>query len=119
MRYQSDYVMRLIERIGALLRAALEQRGRAQSETDALALLDEAVGLALDMDPALALRLSPASLVSVVELNNVDDAVVAMLADVLDAEAHELEARGELMSATLRREQGAALRALLDGSLTN
>lgn len=119
MRYQSDYIMRLVEQIGALLRAALEQRGRHASDTDALELLDQAVGLALDMDPALALRLSPASLVSVVELNNVDDAVVALLADVMDAAAHELESRGELINAALRREQGAALRALMDGSLTN
>ncbi len=113
MQYQSDYILRLIEQMGALIRRALEQVGIGSAE-EPYELLEQAVGLALDMDPSLAARLSPQSLRSIVEMSTLDDRVLALLADALDATADISEREGALADATLRRDQAVAVRSLLD-----
>lgn len=118
MQYQSDYVLRLIEQMGSLLRRALSKVGVGPDE-ESYDMLSQAVGLALDMDPELAARLSPQSLVALLGINNVDDRVLALVAESLDAQAGMLEAQGELQLATLKREQADAVRSLSDPSRAN
>jgi hypothetical protein len=55
--FQSDYILRMIEQMGAVLRRIID-RLAAQRPDEALALTDEAVGLALDVDPETALQLT-------------------------------------------------------------
>ncbi len=118
MQYQSDYILRIIEQMGALIRRALEQVGSPVAE-EPIELAEQAIGLALDMDPAIASRLSGASLASLVAINMPDDRVLELLAQTLDIEAQALEGRGEIVFASLRREQAGAVRQLSDPNRAN
>lgn len=118
MQYQSDYVLRVIEQMGSLIRRAMESL-RTGGSDEPLELAEHAIGLALDMDPSVAGRLSPASLVSLLELNMVDDRILGLVAEALDVEASALEADGDIVPATLRREQARAVRASLDPRRAN
>lgn len=113
MQYQSDYVLRLIEQMGSLIRRAMERLGVGESE-QTYDLTTEAIGLALDIDPGVAGRLSPATLVSLLELNNADDRVISLVAEALDLEATALESAGEVLEAGIRRDQAAAVRGMRD-----
>lgn len=118
MRYQSDYVLRVIEQMGGLIRRALEQL-RLGSDEEPIELAEQALGLALDMDPMTVSRLSPASLASFLALNLPDERVLDLVVEALDVEAEALEGRGEIVLARLRREQAEAVRHLLDPASAN
>lgn len=118
MQYQSDYVLRLIEQMGGLVRRALQSL-REGSDEESYDLADEAIGLALDMDPSLVARLSPHSLTALLDMNNLDDRVIELVGEALLVQADALESSGELVEARVRREQSAAVLALLDPSRAN
>lgn len=118
MRYQSDYVLRVIEQMGSLIRRALEQL-RLGADEEPIELADQALGLALDMDPKMVSRLSPSSLASFLALNLPDDRVLDLVVEALDVEAEALEGRGEIVMSRLRREQAEAVRTLLDPASAN
>ncbi len=119
MEYQSDYVLRVIEQMGTALREAFVRfRGGADPE-EPLALTEAAMGLALDMDPRLFLRLSPPSMVSLIEISGYDDRLIQKLAEAIALEAEILETEGNIMQAQVRREQAAALHDALDPSHAN
>lgn len=118
MQYQSDYVLRLIEQMGTLIRRALERLG-ADTDEQPYEMLSQAVGLALDMDPALVAGLAPQSLRSLLEINNLDDRVLELMAGALEEQARILEANGDVVESSLRREQAGAVRSLLDPSRGN
>ena len=118
MHYESDYVLRLIEQMGGLVRRAIE-RLRIGSEAETYELADEAITLALDMEPQLLHRLSPQSLVSLLELNNLDDRVIQLVGEALLLQAGALEQAGELVEASVRREQSRAVLAMLDPARAN
>lgn len=118
MQYQSDYVLRLIEQMGSLIRRALERVGGIEDD-EPYEYLQQAIGLALDMDPRLASRLSPQSLVSLLEIENPDERVIVLIADAFDASADVLEAGGEVVDGLLKRQQAAAVRSMLDPTRAN
>jgi len=118
VQYQSDYVLRLIEQMGSLIRRALERLGGAQDD-EPYELAQEVIGLALDMDASVVSRLAPESLQSLLELQNHDDRVLELVARALDIEAEALDVRLELSAAQLRRDQAAAVRLLLDPTRAN
>jgi hypothetical protein len=118
MQYQSDYVLRLIEQMGGLIRRATEQM-RSGGAEEPYELADQAIGLALDIDPAVASRLSPQSLVSLLELSNLDDRVIVLVAEALELEAEVLQSSGEMIAADVRREQASAVRSLLGPTHAN
>lgn len=118
MQYQSDYVVRLIEQLGGLVRRALEM-ARLGSDSEPYELADEAVGLALDIEPEISARLSPATLASLLDMRNLDDRVVQLVADALTLQADVLERSGELVDAKVRKDQADAVRHLLDPGRAN
>lgn len=118
MQYQSDYVLRLIEQMGSLIRRALDRLGAAGAD-EPFELAEQVIGLALDMDPELVSRLSPESLQSLLELQTFDDRVLELMAQALEIEAETFEGSVELMEASLRRAQARAVRSLLDPSRAN
>ena len=113
MQYQNDYILRLIEQMGALIRQAMEQ-ARSGGADQTYELAEEALGLALDIDPAVAARLSPQSFASILELSSLDDRVIELVAEALEVEADAREIDGGVLERQLRREQAAAVRGLLD-----
>jgi len=118
VQYQSDYILRLIEQMGSLIRQALEE-ARSGASDEPYELAEQALGLALDIDPSVAARLSPQSLASMLDLSSLDDRVLELVAQALEVEADAREKDGGVMESTLRREQAAAVRALVDPQRAN
>ena len=117
MSYQSDYVLRLIEQMGALIRRAMAKLGEGAAQ-EPCEVAGQAIGLALGMDPAVASRLSSQSLVSLLELSRLDDQVIKLLAQAIELEAEVLQRNGEMIGAGVRREQASAVRSLLGPKTT-
>ena len=115
MPYQSDYVLRLIEQLGGLMRLAMEKLG-AKDPEERCDIAGQAIGLALGMDPALASQLSPRSLASLLKLSTLDDQVLGLVAQALELEAGTHETRGDMVTAGFRREQASAVRSSVLGS---
>ncbi len=118
MLYQSDYILRLIEQMGALIRRALELE-RSGGDAQPYDLAEQALGLALDIDPETAYHLSPESLAALLELSNQDDRVLELVAEALEIQAESLQADAELMASEARRRQARAVRALIDRRMPN
>lgn len=118
VQYQSDYILRLIEQMGALIRRALERRNAGSAE-ESYELLVEAIGLSLDMDPALASNLAPQSIAALLEIDIPDDRVLGLIVEAFGSAADILEADGDITQATLKRAQASAVRQLLDPSRAN
>ncbi len=118
MQYQSDYMLRLIEQMGGLIRRAAEKLRTGGTE-ESYELADQAIGLALDVTPSVASRLSPQSLTSLMELSSLDDRVIELVAQAIDVESDVLQSHGEMIAASVRREQAAAVRSLLDPNHAN
>ena len=112
LQYQTDYVLRLIEELGGLIRLALEKVG-AGSVSEKRGLAGQAIGLALNMDPGLASDLSPASLAALLRLSDPDERVVALVGQAIEIDATALEESGDPVAAAFRREQAGAVRSLL------
>ena len=117
MSYQSDYVLRLIEQMGELVRRAMAKLGEGAAD-EPCEVAGQAIGLSLGMDPAVASRLSSQSLVSLLELSSLDDQVINLLAQAIELEAEALQRGGEMIGAGVRREQASAVRSLLGPKTT-
>jgi hypothetical protein len=109
---QSDYVLRLIEQIGGVVRQSMEKLHVVDGEKPH-DIAGQAIGLALGMDPALASRLSPRSLVSLLKLGSLDDRVIELVAQAIELEAGALQTGDKAIAAQVRREQASAVRSLL------
>jgi hypothetical protein len=118
MEYQGAHILRLVEQLDALIRrasrSAPEQGGGAgPRDTDA------AIAMAVGVDPAVFLSLSPQSMRSFLEMSGLDDRVVERLARILELQADIFEGEGSLIEAGVRREQAAAVRVSTDPAQAN
>ena len=118
MEYQSDYILRLIEQMGALIRRAMERLG-ASDNAAAYEFAGQAISEALDVDPELVDRLSPASLRSLVELANLDSRAIVLVADAFDLQSLALERSGSLLEAQAMRQNAELVRGLGDPGRAN
>ena len=109
MRYETDYILRLIEELSGVVRQAMG-RLRSLRKDESFEVAGRAIGLALDMDPSVASQLSPESVVSLLRLGEVDDRVVELVARAIELEAQAFEARGEASAAESRRAFAAEVR---------
>jgi hypothetical protein len=116
VQYETDYIMRLVEQLGSVIRKTVERLGLRAEEEEPVTLASEAIGLALDMDPETASELAPNSLVSLLELRGLDRRVVELVHQAIEIEAVALEDRGEVVAAMFRREQAEAVRSFLDSA---
>jgi hypothetical protein len=113
MPYKSDYVQRLIEQLGELIRRTMAKlSNETVEETGEIA--GQAIGLALGMDPTVASRLSSQSLVSLLELSGLDAGVLRLVAQAIELEADLLQRCGEKTRAEVRREQATMVRSLAE-----
>ena len=119
MEYQNDYVLRLIEQMGAALRLAERRFAEGASAEESLESTDEAIGAVIDMDPQLFLRMSPPSMVSLLEISNLDERLVTKLGEALLLQADILQSEADLIEAGVRREQAAAVLESIDPGRAN
>lgn len=108
--YEEDYILRIISLWGQAIRRALESL-RIGNRSEALEFTEKAIGLALDTDPALALRLTPEGLVAYLGIGGaIDPRRARMLADALEARSHVLLALGRDSEADLDMARADAVR---------
>lgn len=112
VQYQDEHTERVLGQMGALLREAVEQRSEGHVR-EAHALAERVVELALDADAQFVLSMAPQTLRAYLELENLDDRVLMLVAQAFEAEAMALEDRGEIVPAGVRREQAAEVRHLV------
>lgn len=119
LQYQNDYVLRLIEQAGAALRLASRRFAEGASSDESLDATDEAIRAVVDVAPALFLRMSPASMASLLEISNLDDRLVCKLSEALLLQADILQSEADIVGAGVRREQAAAVLESIDPSRAN
>jgi hypothetical protein len=110
--YQADYVLRLIEQLGAVIRG-LKQRlsgAKPAADEDSEGAVAQAISLVLGVDPLVASKLSPQTLATMVELGGVHADVRASLVEVIELDSRLLEEAGRPAEAETRRAQAAALK---------
>lgn len=111
MPYQADYVLRLVEQLSALIRGAKQRLGVGKpAEPEEIA--GEAIGMVLGMDPQVASRLSPHTLITMLQLGEVNVDVLPLLVEAIELDAQALEAGGRAAESGTRRAQAAAVRSL-------
>ena len=103
---EQDYLMRMILMLAAAIREALlkGESGADRSEMDRMAL-EDAIGMAADMDASVLLALEPESVSTVLLLGQVDDSVAEYLVHAMMLDASYLEEDGYADMADLRRRQ--------------
>ncbi len=114
MEYQNDYVLRLIEQMGSLIRMAFTRFNTGEGDAQAFELTDEAISLAVEMDAGLFVRLSPQSMVSYLDIGEYDERVVRQLAEALELQAEFYQNQGSIIEADVRRSQAVAVLSSLD-----
>lgn len=107
MAIRNDYLLDQIARLVEGILASLE-RLRLGGEADAIDGFEAVVGDVLDMDAETALSLSPASLVTMMQLSAVDESLAAYAVYALGCAADAYDARGDAI-AQVRRAQAQAL----------
>ena len=82
---------------------------KALRDAEATGAVEQDVAGLLDLDPEVALTLSPDSLVTMMVLSGMGDSVAAYVAFSLTRLADAYEAQGDAGTAALRRAQAAAV----------
>lgn len=108
---QKDYILEIVgdfvDGVAKHLDAALA------GDAEATGAVEQDVAGLLDLDPEVALTLSPDSLVTMMVLSGMGDSVAVYVAFSLTRLADAYEAQGDVDTAALRRAQAAAVRTVL------
>ncbi len=107
MAIKNDYLLDQIARFVEGILASIE-RMRSGGATEAVEGFEAVVGDVLDMDPETALSLSPASLVTMMQLSAVDESLAGYAVYALGRAADAYDAQGNAVS-QIRRAQAQAL----------
>ncbi len=107
MAIKNDYLLDQIARFVEGILASID-RMRSGGVADAVGGFEAVVGDVLDMDPETALSLSPASLVTMMQLSAVDESLAGYAVYALGRAADAYDAQGNPVS-QVRRAQAQAL----------
>lgn len=107
MAIKNDYLLDQIARFVEGILASID-RMRSGGAADAVGGFEAVVGDVLDMDPETALSLSPASLVTMMQLSAVDESLAGYAVYALGRAADAYDAQGNPVS-QVRRAQAQAL----------
>ena len=105
--FQNDYIMRMVLQLARVLRRSIEKE-YPSPETE-IRDIEGRVAEALDLDPRLMFKLEPESLVSLLQLGNVDPTLAIFAVRSIYYEADLLEEQGNTEQAELRRAQADAI----------
>jgi hypothetical protein len=119
VQYQDDYILRLVEQLGSMMRLAFSRFREGQGSSEPLDVTKQAVQMIVDVDADLFVRFSPQSMVSFLELSGFDDRLVVKLAEALNLQAEILESEGALVLAGVRRQQAQAVLESIDPERAN
>ena len=119
MQYQDEYILRLVEQLGSMMRLAFSRFREGQSSSEPLDVTKQAIQMIVDVDADVFVRFSPRSMVSFIELSGFDDRLIVKLAEALNLQAEILESEGALVLSGVRREQAAAVLESIDPERAN
>jgi len=119
VEYQSDYVLRVIEQMGAALRLATRRFAQGAPPEESIEATNQAICLVVDIPPELFVRMSPQTMVSLLEMTGPDNRLLEKVAEALLLQADVLLADGSLIEASVRREQAAAVLGFIDPAHAN
>lgn len=119
MGFQRDYVLRVIEEMGAALRLATRRFAEGAPAVESIDATNDAIAMAVDVTPELFLRMSPQSMVSLLEISSTDNRLIERVAEALLLQADVFETEGMLIEAGVRREQAAAMLEFIDPARAN
>jgi len=119
MQYQDEYILRLVEQLGSMMRLAFSRFREGQGSPGPLDVTKQAIQMIVDVDADLFVQFSPQSMVSFIELSGFDDRLVVKLAEALNLQAESLESDGDLVLAGVRREQAQAVLESIDPQRAN
>jgi hypothetical protein len=107
--FHSDYLMRMILQFVAALQKALNEQNMTPAQK--AEGLEQAVGDAVNIDPRLLFSLDPDSLVSMLQLGDLDEDLGGYVLRSIYLEADILDEAGQTQRADLRRSQADAIAA--------
>lgn len=114
--FENDYIMRMILQLTrALQRSLLKGYPSPESEINDI---EGRVGEALGIDPRLMFKLNPESMVSLLQLGDINPALAVFAVRSIYYESDLLEENGELEKAELRRQQADAIARAYDIEVT-
>jgi hypothetical protein len=114
--FQSDYILRMIEQMGAMLRRILDSL-RDHKPAEALEHSEEAVGLVLDVDPDTALSLTGDGLLMLMGGGgDVDPTQALLLGQVLALRAEACVQQGDDAQASREAERARIVLEVALGS---
>ena len=119
MEYQNDHLLRVIEQMGAALRVAAQRFSEGAPAEESIDATNQALGLVVDVPTELFVRMSPQSMVSLLEMSSSDDRVLAKVAEALMLQSDVLMAEGCLIDAGVRRDQANAVLEFIDPTRAN
>lgn len=119
MGNEDDDVLRAVEQMGSAMRHASRRFAEGASADDTLDVIEDALARTVEVPVDLFLRMSPQSMVSLLEISAADDRLVAQIAGALLFEADVFETEGMLIEAGVRREQAAAMLEFIDPARAN
>lgn len=119
MEYRSDDVVRVLERMDEVLKAASQRFAQGASARESIDATNDAIGLAVEMPVEHFVRMSPQTMVSLLEVSFSDDRMLAKVAEALLLQADVLLSEGMLIEAGARREQATAVLDFIDPARAN
>lgn len=105
--------------MGTTLRTATERFAQGASSEESLEATNVAIGLAVELPTDLFLRMSPTTMVALLELSASDDRMIEKVAQALLLQADVFQAEGLLIDAGVRRDQAAAVLEFIDPARAN
>lgn len=117
--YHREHATRVIEQMGAVLRTASERFAQGASAEESFEATNTAIGLAVDLPTELFLRMSPQTMVSLLEVSSSDDGMFEKVGEALLLQADVFQSEGLLIEARVRREQADAVLKFIDPAHSN
>lgn len=107
--FEQDYLMRLLAEFIAAIRRSMERASGLRDPRGAAAMLEAAVGEAVEMDGETLLALAPESIAAVLTVTGVEPGVTEYLARSLMLASRYRAEAGEADLAALREAQARAI----------
>jgi len=119
VEYQSDYVLRVVEQMSAALRVATRRFAEGAPPEESIEATNCVLGLVVNIPADVFVRMSPQTMVSLLEMSGPDDRVLAKVAEALLLQADVFQAEGSFIEAGARQEQAAAVLQFIDPAHAN
>jgi hypothetical protein len=117
--HQDEQDLRVVEQMTVTLRRATQRFAEGASAEESLARANEAMSIGVEVPIDLFLRMSPQSMVALLEVTSTEDDAIRKIAEALLLQSDVYRAQGLLIEAGVRQEQAAAMLDFIDPERAN